>query len=466
MRAAGLGVFLHTHVLIGTLVFGQGTRDSFSERGAVTIPDAKPTLAADVTTVRAISFRFVETWVEASLGLLGCVLLPIWFYASTTPFSDGFGATERNIIATGIAYAAVWYCSRRFDSFPGGSLTDQAGYIAPIAAVAYATIAVVFLALRLEYSRFQLFGSGLLTLVWLLAVARIRARHFVHTYAVVPSMSLAGMPSIPGCRWLTFEDAQDRSARVDAIVADLSSGLSKHELSAVTRAAIAGVSVLDRRFIVESLTGRTPLSGLAPNDFGVLLPSRQYLLFRRALELIATVAVLPLLAPLVLLIAVAIKLDSKGPAFFIQMRVGHRGRTFRLVKFRTMRHAVGGPSFTALGDSRITRLGALLRRYRLDELPQVWNILCGDMSWVGPRPEALELGRTYARDIPHFELRGIVRPGLTGWAQVNQGYAHTPDEMRTKLEYDLYYLKHCSLWLDLVIVLRTASVVLRGTGAR
>jgi len=137
-----------------------------------------------------------------------------------------------------------------------------------------------------------------------------------------------------------------------------------------------------------------------------------------------------------------------------------------MVKFRTMLHGAEGPSFTASNDVRITRIGSFLRRYRLDELPQVLNILKGEMSWVGPRPEALLLGQEYARDIPHFELRGIVLPGITGWAQINQGYAHDADGMRAELEYDLYYRKHCSLWLDLVIILRTLAVVLGGIGAR
>jgi lipopolysaccharide/colanic/teichoic acid biosynthesis glycosyltransferase len=137
-----------------------------------------------------------------------------------------------------------------------------------------------------------------------------------------------------------------------------------------------------------------------------------------------------------------------------------------MIKFRTMYHRAGGPSFTTEADKRITRVGRFLRRSRLDELPQLINVLLGDMSWVGPRPEAVSLEEGYVRDIEHFALRGIVRPGVTGWAQINQGYAHAPDEMRSKLEYDLYYLKHCSLWLDLVIVLRTFAVIFHGTGAR
>jgi lipopolysaccharide/colanic/teichoic acid biosynthesis glycosyltransferase len=165
-------------------------------------------------------------------------------------------------------------------------------------------------------------------------------------------------------------------------------------------------------------------------------------------------------------LAVVIRLDSPGPVFFLQTRIGRRGEAFRMIKFRTMFHGAGGPSFTTSADPRITRVGHWLRRCRLDELPQLFNILKGDMSWVGPRPEAASLERSYVRDIEYFALRSIVRPGVTGWAQINQGYAHGADEMRAKLEYDLYYLKHCSLWLDLVIVLRTFAVVFRGTGAR
>jgi lipopolysaccharide/colanic/teichoic acid biosynthesis glycosyltransferase len=183
-------------------------------------------------------------------------------------------------------------------------------------------------------------------------------------------------------------------------------------------------------------------------------------------ELGFTVLLLPILLPILLGVAAVVRLDSPGPVFFVQTRIGRRGRPFRMVKLRTMFHGAAGPSFTAAVDPRITRVGGFLRRCRLDELPQLFNVLRGDMSWVGPRPEAATLEQGYVREIEHFALRGIVRPGVTGWAQINQGYAHAPDEMRSKLEYDLYYLKHCSLWLDLVIVLRTFAVVFRGSGAR
>ena len=410
--------------------------------------------------------RFLEAWIDASLGFVFCVVLPIPLYATAGPFSKDFGATELTIVATAAAYAIVWYCGRRLDAFPRATLQGNMGYVAPIAVLTYALVAAILLLLRLEYSRFQLFGSGILTVLWMATAAQLRARYLVRNYAVIPRTSIAAMPKLHACRWLDFDDVQSRRTRVDAIVADLSVELPDAQIEALADAAIAGVPVLDRRYIVESLTGRTPLGGLTPNEFGALLPSRQYLVVRRLVELVLTVTFLPLLLPVLGVVALVVRYDSPGPVFFFQNRVGRRGRVFSMVKFRTMYHGIQGPSFTTTSDPRITRVGHFLRRCRLDELPQMFNILRGEMSWVGPRPEALSLEKGYVRDIQHFALRGIVRPGLTGWAQINQGYAHDPDAMRAKLEYDLYYLKHCSLWLDLVIVLRTFAVVFRGTGAR
>jgi len=410
--------------------------------------------------------RFIEAWIDASLGFVFCVILPIPLYAPAGPFAKEFGATEFTIVATAIAYAIVWYCGRRLDAFPRATLQGNMGYVAPIAVLTYALVAALLLLLRLDYSRFQLFGSGILTVLWMAVAAQMRARYMIRNYAVIPKSSIATMPELHACRWLDFDEVQRRQTRVDAIVADLSAELPSGQIEALADAAIAGVPVLDRRYIVESLTGRTPLGGLTPNEFGALLPSRQYLVVRRVIEFILTVAVLPLLAIILAIVAAWVRYDSPGPVFFVQNRVGRRGRVFRMFKFRTMHHGVQGPSFTATSDPRITRAGAFLRRCRFDELPQMFNVLKGDMSWVGPRPEALSLEQGYVRDIQHFALRGIVRPGVTGWAQINQGYAHEADAMRSKLEYDLYYLKHCSLWLDLVIVLRTFAVVFRGTGAR
>jgi lipopolysaccharide/colanic/teichoic acid biosynthesis glycosyltransferase len=416
--------------------------------------------------IRSAPERFLETWLDAMGGFLFCVVLPIPIYATGEPFAGGIGAMEQTILATAAAYVIVWYCGRRLDAFPRVTLQGNIGYIAPVAAIAYATIAVLLLLLRSDYSRVQLFGSGFLAILWMAFVGQLKARYLARNYAVLPSSLVEAMPGLPTCHWLSFENVERDGIRVDAIVADLGAGLTERQVSALAGAAIAGVPVLDRRYIVETLTGRTPLGGLTPNEFGALLPSRQYLVVRRSIELLLTVLFVPIFLPMLAVVALVIRLDSSGPIFFVQTRVGRRGRSFRMIKFRTMFHGASGPSFTTQGDTRITRVGWFLRRSRLDELPQFINVLKGDMSWVGPRPEALELERSYVRDIPHFALRSIIRPGITGWAQINQGYAHDHDEMRSKLEYDLFYLKHCSLWLDLVIVLRTFAVLFGGVGAR
>ncbi|MBN9514515.1 MAG: sugar transferase [Alphaproteobacteria bacterium] len=422
--------------------------------------------SAGVPLMRSAPQRFIETWVDAVLGFLFCVVLPIPIYATAEPFAKEFGAAEITISVTALAYAIVWYCGRRLDAYPSARLRGNAGYMAPIAIVTYALIAAILLLLRLDYSRFQLFGSGLLALLWVTTVAQLRSRYLIRNYAVMPRSTIAAMPPLSTCRWLDFADVRRDGLRVDAIVADLGAELEEGQIEALADAAIAGVPVLDRRHIVETLTGRTPLGGLTPNEFGALLPSRQYLVVRRVIELGLTILVLPLLLPVLAIVGLLVRFDSPGPVFFVQVRIGRRGRPFRMIKFRTMFHGATGPSFTTSSDARITRVGRYLRRCRLDELPQLFNILRGEMSWVGPRPEAASLEKGYVRDIEYFALRGIVRPGVTGWAQINQGYAYDADEMRAKLEYDLYYLKHCSLWLDMVVVLRTFAVVFQGTGAR
>ncbi len=429
-------------------------------------PSAGNQQAKSAPVIRSAPQRFIETWLDAVGGFFFCVVLPVPIYATGEPFAEGIGATEQTILSTVVAYAIVWYCGRRLDAFPRVTLQGNLGYVAPVAAIAYSTIAVILLLIRSDYSRVQLFGSGVLAVLWMAFVAQLRARYLIRNYALIPAALAATMPRLKTCHWLDFEQVGRDDVRVDAIVTDLAADLSEQQVSALASAAIAGVPVLDRRYVMETMTGRTPLGGLTPNEFGALLPSRQYLVIRRAIEFALTILVLPLLLPILAVLAIVVRVTSPGPILFVQPRVGRRGRVFRMIKFRTMYHGADGPDFTETHDRRVTRIGHFLRRSRLDELPQLFNVLRGDMSWVGPRPEAAALDQKYVRDIPHFALRGIVRPGVTGWAQINQGYAHEADAMRSKLEYDLYYLKHCSLWLDLVIVLRTFAVVVGGTGAR
>ena len=195
---------------------------------------------------------------------------------------------------------------------------------------------------------------------------------------------------------------------------------------------------------------------------------------KRLIDIVGSVLLLPVLAVPLLVIALLIKLDSKGPVLFVQERVGFRGRTFRMVKFRTMREraaiteeeALRNDAMTRDGDDRITRVGQFLRKTRIDELPQVLNILRGEMSWIGPRPEAESLAKWYESELPFYSYRHIVRPGITGWAQVNQGHVTDVSDVNAKLRFDFYYVKNISLWLDFLIVLKTFRVILTGNGAK
>ena len=189
---------------------------------------------------------------------------------------------------------------------------------------------------------------------------------------------------------------------------------------------------------------------------------------KRLLDVATVIALAPLWLPLAAGVALAVRFDSKGPALYSQPRVGRDGQVFTLWKFRSMVHGLQAPGvhFAQADDPRITRVGRLLRRSRLDELPQLFNVLMGHMSLIGPRPEQTVFVRDFATTIPSYPYRHLVRPGLTGWAQVQQGYADSADTTRIKLSYDLYYVAHYSLALDLLIAAKTVKTVCTGFGAR
>jgi exopolysaccharide biosynthesis polyprenyl glycosylphosphotransferase len=173
--------------------------------------------------------------------------------------------------------------------------------------------------------------------------------------------------------------------------------------------------------------------------------------------------------PILLAVALAIKLDSRGPIFFRQERVGERGRIFTLLKFRTMvqnAEAYTGPVWTVEEDARITRVGGWLRKTRLDEFPQILNVIKGEMSFIGPRPERPHFVAQLQEKIPYYVQRHVIKPGITGWAQVRYSYGATIEDAEEKLQYDLYYVKNMSIFLDMLILLSSIQVVLFGKGAR
>jgi sugar transferase (PEP-CTERM system associated) len=235
---------------------------------------------------------------------------------------------------------------------------------------------------------------------------------------------------------------------------------------------LKGVQIDDATSVLEKITGKIETENLNPSwlVFGDGFAFRKLpIALKRILSFVFATLGLLLLLPLILILMVLIKLDSPGSIFYTQKRVGLGGRPFLLYKFRTMRadaEAETGPVWASERDLRVTRVGRWLRRLRLDEMPQFYNVLRGEMCVVGPRPERPEFVRQLTATIPFYRYRHAIRPGITGWAQVRYQYGSSADEAHEKLKYDLYYIKHVALLLDLFIVLQTVKIVLLGRGSR
>jgi len=270
-------------------------------------------------------------------------------------------------------------------------------------------------------------------------------------------------------RALSPEELAQQGIRGIIVVSDNGHGLPAQLL---LRCRLEGFEVLDAVSFLEQEGYRIDVEA---QDFGWALSSRGFRitrtteLRRRIFDILLASLLLVLTFPLMLVVGALVRLDSCGPILYCQERVGLRGRIFRLYKFRSMHEdaeAEGRPVWAVVGDSRITRVGRFLRLTRIDELPQLLNVLCGEMSFIGPRPERPYFVERLSAAIPLYGTRHYVKPGITGWAQVNAPYGASIDDAREKLCYDLYYVKHRGVLLDLLILLRTFRVVLLGQGAR
>ena len=244
-------------------------------------------------------------------------------------------------------------------------------------------------------------------------------------------------------------------------------------LADLLRVKTAGVNVNELSSFLERETGRVDLDSLNPSwlifSDGFSAGRRISSAGKRLFDIIVSATILILMSPLILITAVAVKLESPGPAFFRQRRIGLYGEQFEILKLRSMRQDAepGGVAVWAQKDDpRITRVGNVIRKLRIDELPQAWSVLKGEMSLVGPRPERPEFVADLEAQLPYYAERHMVKPGITGWAQVNYPYGASIEDARHKLEYDLYYTKNYSLFLDLLILLQTVRVVLFPDGAR
>jgi lipopolysaccharide/colanic/teichoic acid biosynthesis glycosyltransferase len=381
-------------------------------------------------------------------------------------FRPGLASPEHALDAATLGtLAAVLlgaYLLRRMTAFPGVSTISA---LIPAFGVAYCAMVLVFFLGRLDYSRLQFIASFAAAILWFGFVGLIETRIRRARLLLLPFGKADNLLASALADWSVASSPAEIPRDVSGVVADLGADLSPAWQRLLARAALDGLPVYHWKQVAESLSGMVDIEHLSENNLGSLLPSSIYLRFKRLVDVVIVVAALPVVLPLIAIAAIAIRLDDGGPVVFRQTRMGFRGRTFEMLKLRTMGTRTG-PAFTEADDPRVTRVGRILRKYRIDELPQVVNILRGEMSWIGPRPEFINLANWYEAEVPFYSYRHIVRPGITGWAQTLQGNVAEVTAATSKLRYDFYYIKYFSPWLDVLIVARTIRAVLTGFGSR
>ncbi len=344
-------------------------------------------------------------------------------------------------------------------------LVDDKMLILPVFLSSYAAAYGALATTIRTFSLFHLGSSFLIGLVWYFLIAIMRARLTFPRLAVVGS--LPADADLLGSRidWVVL--SRPRLPRnVMGIVFDKNRDHTHEWDRLLARAVLRNIPVYEIARLREMVIGRVQLKSRPEEVFGDLRPSNTYLRIKRVIDTFVAVPALVIVIPVMALLCLLIRLDSRGEAIFRQKRIGYQGRHFTCYKLRTMHVGMSGPAYTDDGDPRITRVGRWLRKWRLDELPQVFNVLNGDMSWIGPRPEAVSLARLYERSIPNYSYRHAVRPGITGWAAVHQGNVALTDAIMVKLEYDFYYLKNYSIWLDFLTVLMSVRTIVTGFGHR
>lgn len=404
------------------------------------------------------------------LGLLVTVFLPAaLYYGGDIAQALEDRSSLNTVIGSGLAFLVSLYLYRRVATFPGVELL---GYLLPAMACGYGAILAFFFASRLDYSRLTFGMSFTAAVAFLFLTSIYMRRQTQQRFYVVPFGHSQGLTQIPGVQWVALREPKLPEDPRAVLIADLRAEMGEPWERLIAETALAGYPVYHSKQVQESLTGRVQIEHLSENSFGSLIPNLTYRKIKRIADLLAALLLLPLLILPIAVVALLIKLDSPGPVFFRQVRRGYRGQVFRVLKFRTMVHSAEAGedtrdrAVTQTSDVRVTRLGRFLRRTRIDELPQIWNIIRGEMSWIGPRPEALTLSEWYMAELPFYSYRHIVRPGITGWAQVNQGHVADLASVHEKLHFDFFYIKNYSAWLDLLILYRTFVIVCSGFGAK
>ena len=319
---------------------------------------------------------------------------------------------------------------------------------------------------RIDYSN-RVLITGLFYLIILLIIHARKTQSLSNeNIYLFDRVNLADMAMGKPVQHVTADKIDNLPERAKCIISD---NLDDAALvSLINRTRHKNIHLVQQRDFIENVTGRVAIETVSAFELTDALDKGFFALFKRLFDIIISLALLLLLSPLMAVTIIAIRLESSGAAIYSQKRVGRDGVPFTIYKFRSMTQAAKNArsAFATDDEFRITRIGAFIRRSRIDEIPQLWNVLRGDMSLVGPRPEQVYFVDQFLDEIPSYGLRHLVRPGITGWAQVMQGYAADTDSTAEKLSYDLFYIKHSGLTMDLLIIIRTLKTIFTGFGSR
>ena len=378
--------------------------------------------------------------------------------------------TSANSVAvTMIANVLSMLSYRRLRNFPG---SRRLAFLFPSFCTFYGMALIFLLFSRIPYS-IQQFALGIFIAVMMAWVLNLlNRRQNFSSLLIIPSKRTKELiQSLPSLRYQICKDPSELLGTQQIVVADLHQDLSSTWEHAIAQATLSGSSIFHVKQVKESLTGCVQIDHLSENSFGTLAPNSLYFSLKMIGDRIASLLLLIVLAPVILAAIAAIRLETPGPAIFRQRRIGYQGKPFTLYKLRTMEYLPSHDvdkesSITIANDPRVTKVGRFLRNTRIDELPQLFNVLRSEMSLIGPRPEAEKLSEWYDETIDFYAYRHVVRPGITGWAQVKQGHVASTDDVFLKLQYDFYYIKHFSFWIDALIVCKTIVTIFTFEGAR
>lgn len=395
------------------------------------------------------------------VGWLAVVLLPLLILQKAGRTDLG---TTHSLYISSIAFFLAYYGIRYLlQSYPGGkSLLLLVTQVCS----SYLVVFFIFLFFRIGFSRLLFIISGLAALVWFYFEYRLANNYKRTKLAVIPKGFAKEILKLKSINSKPLHSLDLNGTRYDGIVADFNV-LTPEEERFLTQCVLNSIPVYNAKSIYESVSGRVRIDHMSENNIGALLPSPALERLKSIIDLTLILVTAPITIPLCLFAAIAIRLESPGPVIYTQTRIGKGNRPFTIYKFRSMRFDVDAPQqFAGEADPRITRIGRIIRKTRIDELPQFLNIIKGEMSLIGPRPEQPNFVKKFDEKIPFYSYRHVVKPGITGWAQVRHGYAADVNQTQVKIEHDFYYIKNYSLLLDIFILLLTIRTVLTGFGAR